>query len=77
MIDNNWSREETDYLLHLCKEFDLRFPIIKDRYDFINTNRTMEVMKIMVLNLKTLIGFKRSFLYYKPYFINGTFLIYC
>jgi DNA methyltransferase 1-associated protein 1 len=28
-----WSREETDYLLDVCETFDLRFPVIVDRYD--------------------------------------------
>ncbi|MEW5306645.1 MAG: hypothetical protein WDW36_009098 [Sanguina aurantia] len=27
-----WTRNETDYLFHLCELFDLRFPIIADRY---------------------------------------------
>lgn len=32
--DDDWSREETDYLFELCRDFDLRFPIIWDRYEF-------------------------------------------
>lgn len=32
--DSDWSREETDYLFDLCREYDLRFPIIWDRYEF-------------------------------------------
>lgn len=30
--DPAWSRQETDYLLELCEQFDLRFLIIADRY---------------------------------------------
>ena len=30
--DPAWSRPETDYLLELCEQFDLRFLIIADRY---------------------------------------------
>lgn len=30
--DPAWSRQETDYLLDLCEQFDLRFLIIADRY---------------------------------------------
>ncbi|KAL4858886.1 SWR1-complex protein 4 [Chlorella vulgaris] len=29
-----WSRQETDYLLELCARFELRFPVIADRYEF-------------------------------------------
>ncbi|KAK4159331.1 putative SWR1-complex protein 4 [Cladorrhinum sp. PSN259] len=31
---NTWTKEETDYLLELCKDFDLRWALIWDRYDF-------------------------------------------
>ncbi len=31
--DAEWSRQETDYLLDLCERFDLRFPVIADRYN--------------------------------------------
>ena len=30
----DWTREETDYLFEMCREYDLRFPIIHDRYEF-------------------------------------------
>ena len=30
--DASWSREETDYLFSLCSQYDLRFPVIADRY---------------------------------------------
>lgn len=30
----NWSREETDYLFGLCHRYDLRWFVIKDRWDF-------------------------------------------
>ncbi|KAL2876045.1 swr complex subunit [Colletotrichum sp. CLE4] len=33
--NDDWSKEETDYLLGLVKDFDLRWPIIWDRYDYI------------------------------------------
>lgn len=32
---DDWTKEETDYLLELAKDFDLRWPLIWDRYDFI------------------------------------------
>lgn len=31
--DDNWTKEETDYLMELCKTYDLRFYIIHDRWD--------------------------------------------
>ncbi|KAJ2993141.1 DNA methyltransferase 1-associated protein 1 [Globomyces sp. JEL0801] len=40
----NWSKEETDYLFHLCSEYNLRFPIIMDRYDQ-PIQRSMEDIK--------------------------------
>ncbi|KAL0942205.1 swr1-complex protein 4 [Colletotrichum truncatum] len=32
---DDWTKEETDYLLGLVKDFDLRWPIIWDRYDYV------------------------------------------
>ena len=34
MMSEDWSREETDYLLDLAIEFDLRWIVISDRYDY-------------------------------------------
>ncbi|KZF25615.1 hypothetical protein L228DRAFT_244490 [Xylona heveae TC161] len=31
---DEWSKEETDYLVNLCIEYDLRWIVIADRYDF-------------------------------------------
>lgn len=31
----DWTKEETDYLLSLAKDFDLRWPIIWDRYEYV------------------------------------------
>ncbi|OAX83333.1 hypothetical protein ACJ72_02312 [Emergomyces africanus] len=58
---HNWSREETDYLMDLVEEYDLRWVVIVDRYEYppkaLSTNgdstalvtatrrRTMEEMK--------------------------------
>lgn len=44
LTDTDWSKEETDYLFDLCKQYDLRFPVIEDRYQF-NKARTMEDLK--------------------------------
>ncbi|KAG9247950.1 DNA methyltransferase 1-associated protein-like protein DMAP1 [Calycina marina] len=32
--DPNWTKEETDYLMKVVKNFDLRWPVIWDRYEF-------------------------------------------
>lgn len=32
--NSNWSREETDYLMEIAKEYDLRWVVIADRYDY-------------------------------------------
>lgn len=37
-----WTREETDYLFDLCRSYNLRFPIIADRYNP-KYNRTIVV----------------------------------
>jgi len=42
--DHHWSRAETDYLFDLCRQYDLRFIVIADRYDWKEQpNRSMEV----------------------------------
>ena len=48
----DWTRDETDYLLDLCRDFDLRWLLIADRYDLSDIGegrypaRTMEAMKL-------------------------------
>ena len=32
--DDNWTKEETDYLFGLVQEYDQRFYVISDRYAF-------------------------------------------
>lgn len=33
MHNDSWSRQETDHLFDLCRRFDLRFIVIRDRWD--------------------------------------------
>ena len=42
-LDTGWTKEETDYLLGLCRQYDLRFVVIADRYQFGNSERSVEV----------------------------------
>lgn len=45
-LSDNWSRQETDYLLDMCESLDLRFVVIADRYNFPNgPHRTVEELK--------------------------------
>jgi DNA methyltransferase 1-associated protein 1 len=44
-LDPTWTWEETEYLWELCKEFDLRFIVIQDRYFFKNQDRSVEELK--------------------------------
>jgi DNA methyltransferase 1-associated protein 1 len=43
--NDDWSREETDYLFSMCREYDLRFPIIWDRYEWPGKKRSLEDLK--------------------------------
>jgi DNA methyltransferase 1-associated protein 1 len=43
-IDPYWTKEETLYLWDLCKQFDLRFIVIYDKYDT-QYDRTVEELK--------------------------------
>lgn len=50
--DENWSRQETNYLFEMCKRFDLRFIIIHDRYDREKYSiRTVEDLKERYFNI--------------------------
>lgn len=33
LLGSEWSREETDYLWSLCRQFDLRWVVIADRFE--------------------------------------------
>ncbi|KAF7792812.1 hypothetical protein EIP86_003911 [Pleurotus ostreatoroseus] len=46
LTDSEWTKEETDYLFNLVREFDLRWYVIADRYDYPGGQpRTMEDLK--------------------------------
>ena len=41
--DNDWTKEETDYLFSTVQEYDLRWYVIHDRYDYPGPVRAIEV----------------------------------
>lgn len=42
----SWARAETDHLFDLCRRFDLRFGVIRDRWDSARfPDRTVEDLK--------------------------------
>lgn len=43
--DDDWTREETDYLFSLLQTYDLRFTIVMDRWDYPGKERTIEALK--------------------------------
>ncbi|KAI9353225.1 hypothetical protein DFJ73DRAFT_828608 [Zopfochytrium polystomum] len=45
LSDPNWTKEETDYLLSLCRTFELNFFVVADRYDFKEKSRSVEDIK--------------------------------
>lgn len=46
--DQSWTREETDYLFSLYREFDARCVVIADRYEFPSKPRTLEVRDFII-----------------------------
>ncbi|PMD44250.1 hypothetical protein L207DRAFT_509004 [Hyaloscypha variabilis F] len=41
--NEDWSKDETDYLMDLVQEYDLRWPVIWDRYDYVPPVPQMDV----------------------------------
>ena len=49
LADPEWTKEETDYLFNLVREYDSRFYIVADRYEFATgPPRSMEVSYVRV-----------------------------
>ena len=34
LVDDHWTKEETDYLFNLVREYDMRFYVVADRYEY-------------------------------------------
>ncbi|KDN49912.1 hypothetical protein K437DRAFT_233722 [Tilletiaria anomala UBC 951] len=43
--DDDWTKDETDYLIDICSAYDLRFTVIGDRYEWPGKQRTIEDLK--------------------------------
>lgn len=56
-----WTREETDYLLELCRRFSYRFIVIADRYEFAaDAQRTVEDLRERYYGVKSKLAALRS-----------------
>jgi len=59
--DESWSRAETDHLFDLAKRFDLRFIVIKDRWDEERfPNRSVEDLKERYYNISNSLAKNRA-----------------
>ena len=55
--DDNWTRAETDHLFDLARRFDLRFIVIKDRWDDERfPNRSVEDLKERFYNIDNILA---------------------
>ncbi|WFD39747.1 swr complex subunit [Malassezia japonica] len=43
--DDDWTKDETDYLVEMCEAYDLRFIVIADRYEWPGKERSIEDLK--------------------------------
>lgn len=81
-LDKSWTKEETDYMLSLCRTYGLRFPVIEDRYDFKGGRRTVVVCAVLdalliitctlSITVTGLVGPERSLLQPIPSLIEET-----
>lgn len=45
-VDDDWTREETDYMMKLVEEYSLIWEVVADRYDFKGTKRnSLDIQK--------------------------------
>jgi len=58
--DSEWTPEESEYLFKLAIEYDLRWYIIHDRYEYPGTARELEA------------GFHSIYSSVSPHFISGS-----
>ena len=51
MLDPKWTREETDYLFELVRQYDGRFYVVHDRYEFPNSEGTSRSLEVSYANV--------------------------
>ncbi|KAI9030429.1 hypothetical protein DFJ74DRAFT_470315 [Hyaloraphidium curvatum] len=44
-FDAHWGKGETDYLFEMCRQYDCRFPVIADLYEYGDSKRSIEDLK--------------------------------
>lgn len=74
LLDRTWTKEETDELFYLCKRFDLRFPIIHDKFS--NKSRTIEDLKKRYYSIARIIAEFRLNMLKKTEYKNHSVLKY-
>lgn len=61
----NWTKQETDHLFDLCRQFDLRFMVIQDRWDSSRfPKRTVEDLKERYYDICNILNKVRVYMYY-------------
>ncbi|XP_071552164.1 DNA methyltransferase 1-associated protein 1 [Panulirus ornatus] len=55
LLCDGWTRAETDTLFELCQRFDLRWPVIHDRWPSHPTSRSMEDLKERYYNVTNIL----------------------
>ena len=51
LLDPKWTREETDYLFELVRQYDGRFYVVHDRYEFPNSEGTSRSLEVSYANV--------------------------
>ena len=78
LSDDNWSKQETDYLFELCKRYDLRFFVVHDRWDAAQIpnakNRSIDELKDRYYKVTGIMQKVRG--YYKIFESNLTILFF-
>eukprot|EP00299_Pterocystis_sp_00344_P009607 c4095_g1_i2.p1 GENE.c4095_g1_i2~~c4095_g1_i2.p1 ORF type:complete len:377 (+),score=76.94 c4095_g1_i2:52-1182(+) len=58
--DPAWTKEETDYLFEICKQYDLRFVVIADKYEYPGPARSIEDIKDRYYSVARIVTRSRS-----------------
>lgn len=68
----DWTKEETDYLIDLVKEFDLRWPLIWDRYEYMPSieGEAGDAALVVVPRIRTMEELKQRY-----YFVSSKMMV--